>query len=225
MVVTPLLRVRENPDMCARTIHPFPARMAPNIAIDHLMTAPEEDRFIVLDPMCGSGTVLSASGPGADRVPRLVWGVAGHADRAIHPRAGDHARPRQADLVAECADQAGRRGPIGGPDTIRATMHVLRVGVFVDGGRPFRLAKLQRMYNGETGEMKPIHSLWIGFISIYSRPSGRTVAVRRCDHEGSCARAAGTPSLWGRSCRRMNSGVPKTYKGLRALISGKRMAR
>ena len=46
--------------MAARTIHPFPARMAPNIAIDHLdSTATEE--LVILDPMCGSGTVLAAA--------------------------------------------------------------------------------------------------------------------------------------------------------------------
>ncbi len=46
--------------MGARTIHPFPARMAPEIAIDHLDSAADE-KLVVLDPMCGSGTVLAAA--------------------------------------------------------------------------------------------------------------------------------------------------------------------
>lgn len=46
--------------MSARTIHPFPARMAPDIALNAI---PERDDRIltILDPMCGSGTVLSAA--------------------------------------------------------------------------------------------------------------------------------------------------------------------
>lgn len=47
--------------MGARTIHPFPARMAPDIAIDHLSATTGEDSMVVLDPMCGSGTVLAAA--------------------------------------------------------------------------------------------------------------------------------------------------------------------
>lgn len=47
--------------MGARTIHPFPARMAPDIAIDHLPPAADDTSVVVLDPMCGSGTVLAAA--------------------------------------------------------------------------------------------------------------------------------------------------------------------
>ncbi|MBI8999974.1 hypothetical protein M0E87_06595 [Corynebacterium sp. CCM 9185] len=57
--------------MGARTIHPFPARMAPDIAIDHLGSIEGESELVVLDPMCGSGTVLAAA---ADR---------GHAARGF----------------------------------------------------------------------------------------------------------------------------------------------
>ncbi|THG29286.1 hypothetical protein [Naasia lichenicola] len=46
--------------MSARTIHPFPARMAPDIALDAIPSQ-EDRRLVVLDPMCGSGTVLSAA--------------------------------------------------------------------------------------------------------------------------------------------------------------------
>lgn len=47
--------------MGARTIHPFPAKMAPDIAIDHLNAMSGERELVVLDPMCGSGTVLTAA--------------------------------------------------------------------------------------------------------------------------------------------------------------------
>ena len=39
-----------------RPIHPFPARMAPEIALEVFGTLPNGSR--VLDPMCGSGTVI-----------------------------------------------------------------------------------------------------------------------------------------------------------------------
>lgn len=39
-----------------RQIHPFPARMAPELALAALQNAPRD--AVVLDPMCGSGTVL-----------------------------------------------------------------------------------------------------------------------------------------------------------------------
>jgi DNA modification methylase len=45
----------------ARSIHPFPARMAPEIAIDHLESNTPDSEATVLDPMCGSGTVLAAA--------------------------------------------------------------------------------------------------------------------------------------------------------------------
>ncbi len=42
-----------------RPIHPFPARMAPEIALEHTMRLPRGSA--VLDPMAGSGTVLRAA--------------------------------------------------------------------------------------------------------------------------------------------------------------------
>ena len=39
-----------------RSLHPFPARMAPDLALSRLEALPE--RSVVLDPMAGSGTVL-----------------------------------------------------------------------------------------------------------------------------------------------------------------------
>ena len=45
--------------MTLSTIHPFPARMAPDIAQECFAECP--DGSLVLDPMCGSGTVLRAA--------------------------------------------------------------------------------------------------------------------------------------------------------------------
>jgi SAM-dependent methyltransferase len=47
--------------MAARTIHPFPARMAPEIALDAIPQRSGRRTLTVIDPMCGSGTVLSAA--------------------------------------------------------------------------------------------------------------------------------------------------------------------
>jgi hypothetical protein len=47
--------------MGARTIHPFPARMAPEIALDAIPERIGRKTLTVIDPMCGSGTVLSAA--------------------------------------------------------------------------------------------------------------------------------------------------------------------
>ena len=45
--------------MPARYVHPFPARMAPQVALDAVRDM--RDGGVVLDPMCGSGTVLHAA--------------------------------------------------------------------------------------------------------------------------------------------------------------------
>ena len=42
--------------MQTRTVHPFPARMAPELALNSLVSLPTNS--VVLDPMAGSGTVL-----------------------------------------------------------------------------------------------------------------------------------------------------------------------
>ena len=47
--------------MAVRTIHPFPARMAPEIALDCIPEAECGKAQRILDPMCGSGTVLSVA--------------------------------------------------------------------------------------------------------------------------------------------------------------------
>lgn len=44
--------------MAARTIHPFPARMAPDIALKWVRRK-DSQPLRILDPMCGSGTVLA----------------------------------------------------------------------------------------------------------------------------------------------------------------------
>lgn len=47
--------------MATRSLHPFPARMAPEIAISQLTASTSKKPQVVLDPMCGSGTVLAAA--------------------------------------------------------------------------------------------------------------------------------------------------------------------
>ncbi|QIG40067.1 hypothetical protein G5T42_11725 [Microbacterium sp. 4R-513] len=46
--------------MATRTLHPFPARMAPEVALDAI---PEvgDTQLTIIDPMCGSGTVLGVA--------------------------------------------------------------------------------------------------------------------------------------------------------------------
>ncbi len=47
--------------MSGRTVHPFPARMAPEVALRSISRHAESTTLKVLDPMCGSGTVLAAA--------------------------------------------------------------------------------------------------------------------------------------------------------------------
>lgn len=47
--------------MATRSIHPFPARMAPEIALDAIPQKLGRKTLTIIDPMCGSGTVLSAA--------------------------------------------------------------------------------------------------------------------------------------------------------------------
>lgn len=47
--------------MATRTVHPFPARMAPEIALDCIPEVKQGEAQRILDPMCGSGTVLSVA--------------------------------------------------------------------------------------------------------------------------------------------------------------------
>ncbi len=49
-----------------RPIHPFPARMAPEVAFEALSILPQNS--LVVDPMCGSGTVLRQALAGGHRV-------------------------------------------------------------------------------------------------------------------------------------------------------------
>lgn len=76
------LSARSEVHVAGRTLHPFPARMAPDIALRSL--AHFNGSAAVLDPMCGSGTVVieaaraghEAVGTDIDPMARLITSVA-----------------------------------------------------------------------------------------------------------------------------------------------------
>ena len=83
-------------------IHPFPARMAPDIALNVLSTLPKN--YLVLDPMSGSGMVLgeasnlglSAIGYDIDPLARLISRVNGAAVKE------DKVREASDELLRRC---------------------------------------------------------------------------------------------------------------------------
>lgn len=95
--------------MGARTIHPFPARMAPEIATDMLAIREDGRPLSVLDPMCGSGTVLSvASSRGHNAVGFDVDPLAVLMTQvAVAPIDGDALEEAAKELIGRV--QASRR--------------------------------------------------------------------------------------------------------------------
>lgn len=103
--------------MSTRTVHPFPARMAPEIATGHVGTL--RDGSVVLDPMCGSGTVLVAAASlghraiGTDVDPLAVL-MSSVATSRVDPsrllaaatRAGSRATAKAGDAPAPWGDDA-----------------------------------------------------------------------------------------------------------------------
>src|SRR4051812_22803913 len=90
-------------------IHPFPARMAPGIALEALGKSKRELR--VLDPMSGSGTVLAVARSKGHR----AFGV--DVDPLAVLLAGVWTRTVDADLVQDKAEQVlsrakSRFGPL-----------------------------------------------------------------------------------------------------------------
>ena len=93
-----------------KPVHPFPARMAPELAIRALRRLPEGSR--VLDPMAGSGTVLrhaaalghTAIGRDLDPLAVLmtrVWNTPFDADKL---RRRMHAVKKRADALASAVE-------------------------------------------------------------------------------------------------------------------------
>lgn len=76
-------------------IHPFPARMAPELAFDFLSDLP--DQSVVLDPMCGSGVVLRSAVEaghrpiGIDADPLAVLMSRVWVENSPHKRLSDYA--------------------------------------------------------------------------------------------------------------------------------------
>lgn len=106
-------------------VHPFPARMAPGIALDIIAAEPEPIR--VLDPMMGSGTVLAVararghSAVGIDIDPLAVllarvWTTAVDVSKVQRKAAevlerakGDFSSRRACDAYPPCADSETRK--------------------------------------------------------------------------------------------------------------------
>ena len=94
-----------------RHLHPFPARMAPQLATEALARLPGQS--VVLDPMCGSGTVLQAAAAaghrtvGFDLDPLAVL-IAGVATSGI---SGASVR-RLCRVMVDDADRRANRQPI-----------------------------------------------------------------------------------------------------------------
>lgn len=100
--------------MSARTIHPFPARMAPDIALNAI---PEKNHriFTVLDPMCGSGTVLSAAlERGHDAIGIDIDPLAVMMSKLAVTKIDTAAMSEHADAVIRRARTATGAAPWGG---------------------------------------------------------------------------------------------------------------
>src|SRR3954452_17321214 len=90
-------------------VHPFPARMAPEIALGKidLLTKPGA---VVLDPMCGSGTVVRLAaehgrvGIGADLDPLAVI----ITRTACHPAWAKNLEARAEAVLARAARLSGK---------------------------------------------------------------------------------------------------------------------
>jgi ribosomal protein L11 methylase PrmA len=93
-------------------VHPFPARMAPEIALGKidLLTRPGAT---VLDPMCGSGTVVRLAaeqgrvGIGVDLDPLAVI----ITRTACHPAWAENLVERAEAVLARAGRLSGKRSP------------------------------------------------------------------------------------------------------------------
>jgi SAM-dependent methyltransferase len=132
-----------------KQVHPFPARMAPELALEALERAPDD--AVVLDPMCGSGTVLqharergmSAFGYDIDPLAILVTRVTCTQVDA------EHVQRAAVRLVDEA--QATRAAPLPWIDADATT------SAFVDFWfHPTQQAQLRRLafaLHGRTGKV------------------------------------------------------------------------
>lgn len=91
-----------------RLVHPFPARMAPDIALASIAELTDANG-LVLDPMCGSGTVLHAAGESGRRA------VGFDVDPLAVIISEATCRPAWSSNLAERAEQLVRRAKRLGP--------------------------------------------------------------------------------------------------------------
>lgn len=106
--------------MAARTIHPFPARMAPEIALSAIpeFGVGSEGKLTVIDPMCGSGTVLTAAiARGHDAVGVDIDPLAVLMSEVATAPIDTEILQREADRVVETASKQVGVAPWGDDET------------------------------------------------------------------------------------------------------------
>ncbi|MHB2032978.1 MAG: hypothetical protein ACYCVE_06360 [Gemmatimonadaceae bacterium] len=158
-------------------IHPFPARMAPGIALDAL--GKSETPLRVLDPMAGSGTVLAVARAkghrafGVDLDPLAVL-LAGVWTRTVHADEVNEKAEEVLDRakIAFRALSSGRGYPIGSDDETRKFIRY-----WFDGYARCQLTALStaiaRVYDDTTRD-----ALWCGFSRlIITKSAGASLAM------------------------------------------------
>jgi DNA modification methylase len=158
-------------------IHPFPARMAPGIALDALGEADTPLR--VLDPMAGSGTVLAVArlkghhAVGVDLDPLAVL-LAGVWTRTVD---AEHVKDKAAQVLDRAKQRfndlsAGSAYPIGSDDETRAFIRYW----FDDYARRQLAAlsgSISRIHDAATRD-----ALWCGFSRlIITKTAGASLAM------------------------------------------------
>lgn len=158
-------------------IHPFPARMAPGIALDALGAGDRPLR--VLDPMAGSGTVLAVArskghyAVGVDLDPLAVL-LAGVWTRTINP---EHVKDKAAQVLDRAKDafdglSTGSAYPNGSDDETRAFIRYW----FDDYARrqlAALSASISRVHDAVTRD-----ALWCGFSRlIITKTAGASLAM------------------------------------------------
>ena len=159
--------------MAARTIHPFPARMAPEIALDYISEAERGKEQRILDPMCGSGTVLSvaaqrghhATGVDLDPLAILMTRV------ATSPLDTSQCDPLREQIVNAAASDRETELPWSDDETRRFAEYW-----FADRQR-LQLARLSRAINGlPAGPLRQLAQMALSRTVITKAPKASLAA-------------------------------------------------